>query len=449
MERFHFGLLMGVIGWILQYNFTFAQDLSQNIDSGWILSNAYLVFYMQAGFAMLECGMVRAKNVKNIVLKNVVDTGVGSLCFFAVGFGFAFGTSGNPFIGTSDFLLLSRTRYDLWIFAWAFCATSATIASGSMAERTQFTSYIIYTAFVTLWVYPVVAHWVWAPVGWLHNLGDNGIIDYAGGTVVHLLGGSVGLVGAFVAGPRLGRFKEGSATEIPGHSSVLSALGAFLLWYGWYGFNTGSTKGLSGMKLQIAGRVAVNTTLAACSAGCTTLGFMRITTKKYDIVFLLNGILAGLVTSTSPCAVVEPYACIVIGFVAGFVLIGASKLLVKLKIDDPLDAAPVHMFCGIWGVFSTSLFATKENMEEVLGRAVDVYGLFYGGGFGQVWVQLVGILSVMGWSLFWSFLLFKLLDKFHLLRVEEFSELAGLDNTKHGGPAYPYFQMSELENGNV
>jgi len=305
-------------------------DLIAAIDTAWLLIAAFLVFFMQAGFAMLEAGFVRSKNVANILMKNVLDVSVGAIAFWAVGWGLAYGFSGdatNGFVGTGQFFLVGFDDWPSWIFQFAFAGVAATIVSGAMAERTAFRAYLFYTVFITAFIYPVVVHWAWDGNGWLSAfkddpIGTNGYIDFAGSSVVHVVGGFAGLMGAIFVGPRIGKFgKDGSINPIPGHSISLAALGVFILWFGWYGFNPGSTLGLTGGFAALAAKVAVNTTLAAGAGAVGATFLSRLRTSKYDMGLTLNGALGGLVGITAPAAVVDPWAAVAIGFIAAPIVI--------------------------------------------------------------------------------------------------------------------------------
>lgn len=419
-------------------------DVYYIVNDMWTLNATYLIFYMQVGFCMLEAGIVRAKNAKSIIVKNIIDTAVGTLVFWAIGFGIAFGTSengNNAFIGSGNFFLIDYKHFAFWSFQWAFSATTANIVSGSMAERTHVTTCIIYSIIMSSVIYPITAHWIWSPDGWLYKIGTNGLVDFAGGSVVHMVGGCVGVVGAYMVGPRIGRFDEnGKPVPMPGHSITLCTLGAFILWYGFYGFNTGSTQGVTEGRILLAAKISVTTTICATSACTTTLFYLRYKYGKYDIESSMNGLLAGLVASTASCAVVEPWAAFVIGMISALVFLSLSRLLIHFQIDDPLDSAPIHLGAGAWGILAVGFFASREGMRDI-HPATDVYGLFYGGGFEQLGIQILGLVIVTLWAGITSLSLFYILNKLHLLRIDATSELVGIDNVEHGGSAYPNFQQ--------
>ena len=340
---------------------------------------------------------------------------------------------------------VSSNYFAFWMFQWAFAATAATIVSGAVAERCKFVAYLVYTTCLTAFIYPVVVHWAWSSEGWLSAwTGDdapylkaNGLIDFAGSGVVHMTGGAAALVGAVFLGPRTGRFTPtGAVVDMPGHSTVLAALGTFILWFGWYGFNPVST--LAFEYMGDAARVAVTTTLSAAAGGCTTLAIHVALKNPPDVFPALNGILAGLVSITAPCPVVEPWAAAFIGFVGGFVYYGSSSLLKKLQIDDPLDASPVHFFCGIWGVLSVGLFAEKEYVGSVYAQDPDAYGAFMGGGGKQLGNQIIGVLAITGWVCSTCALVFGTLKALKMLRVSAEDEELGLDSSHHGGDAYNF-----------
>lgn len=432
--------------------------INTNADYFWLLFGTVLVFQMQGGFALLEAGSVRAKNTKNILLKNLLDACVGGLVWWAFGYSFAYGEGGatpNEFIGGKNFFLSSpkdvQGVWAFWMFQWSFAAAATTIVSGAVAERCNFNAYLIYTCVITGYIYPVVVHWGWSGEGWLSafkyadtdsepydpSLGANGMIDFAGSGIVHMTGGACALSGAYFIGPRAGRFRaDGTVVDFPAHSTVLATLGTFMLWFGWYGFNPASTLVFSAM--EIAGKVAVTTTLAACAGGCTTLIVTVMTGGAPDVGPVLNGILAGLVSITGPCVVVEPYAAALIGVIGGLIYYGSSWGLKRLTIDDPLDASPVHFFCGMWGVIASGLFATEFNTINAYGTSTDDYGAFYGGGGKQLGIQFVGCLAIATWSIGLSALLFFGLSQMKMLRVSPEDEQAGLDESHHGGSAYDF-----------
>ena len=443
-------------------------DLFEAIDTGWLLIAAFLVFFMQAGFAMLEAGFVRSKNTANILMKNVLDVSAGAIAFWAVGWGIAFGLNGdvaNQFAGDGHFFLWAFDDWPLWIFQFAFAATAATIVSGAMAERTAFRGYLAYTVFITAFIYPVVVHWAWSDFGWLsafkdNPIGTNGYIDFAGSGVVHMVGGFAGLMGAIIVGPRIGKFgKDGSINPIRGHNISLAALGVFILWFGWYGFNPGSTLGLTGGLAALAAKVAVNTTLAA-GAGAVAMAFIsKARTRNYDMGLTLNGALGGLVAITAPCAVVDPWAAILIGLIAAPIVMFGIEALDRVGIDDPIGAVAVHGFAGAWGVLSVGLFAAKAGVleaaygvsEDASGLVVasDEYGLLLGGGIEQLGIQALGVVSIAGWTMVTSGILFAVIKYTIGLRASPEEEERGLDLGEHGVEAYPDFQPSSAGVGAV
>ena len=422
-------------------------DLTGAIDAAWLMIAAFLVFFMQAGFAMVEAGFVRAKNVGNILMKNLLDASVGCLAFFAVGWGLAYGLSGdasNGFMGDGHFFLNSFDDWPSWIFQFAFAATAATIVSGAMAERTAFRAYLFYSVFITAFIYPIVVHWAWDGNGWLSAftddpIGTNGYLDFAGSSVVHMVGGFAGLMGAIIVGPRLGKYgKDGSINPIPGHSISLATLGVFILWFGWYGFNPGSTLGLSGGFAALAAKVAVNTTLAAGAGAVAATFLSKMRTGAYDVGLVLNGTLAGLVGITAPCAVVDPWAAVLIGLIAAPVMLIGVEGLERLGIDDPVGAVSVHGFAGLWGVLSVGLFASQDGIAQAY-VASDSYGLLLGGGAEQLGIQALGGFAIMAWTMATAGVLFLAIKYTVGLRVSEEEELRGLDFFEHGIEAYPDF----------
>ncbi|KAI5675015.1 hypothetical protein M9H77_05965 [Catharanthus roseus] len=438
------------------------QSVADSINTIYLLFSAYLVFVMQLGFAMLCAGSVRAKNALNIMLTNVVDAVVGSISYFLFGFAFAFGDDGgshsnsNPFIGTKFFALKDipseNFDYSYFLYQWAFAIAVAGITSGSIAERTQFSAYLVFSFFLTGFVYPIVAHWVWSSSGWLcpsssSLLFGSGAIDFAGSGVVHLVGAIAGFWGSIIEGPRVGRFDAfGKAVSMRGHNATLVVLGTFLLWFGWFGFNPGSFDKIlvpypntsnQGNWTGI-GRTAVTTTLAGSTAGIVTLFGRRLLIGHWDALDVCNGVLGGFVAITSGCSVVEPWAAIVCGFIAAWVLIGLNILAVKLKFDDPLEATQLHGGCGAWGLIFTGLFAKEEFVLQVYNTGVSrrPYGLLLGGGWGLIGAQVVEVLVVIGWVSITMGPLFLVLHKLGILRISIEEEIAGLDISRHGGYAY-------------
>jgi Amt family ammonium transporter len=431
------------------------EDLTAGLDQAWLMIAAFLVFFMQLGFAMVEGGFVRAKNTTNILMKNVLDACVGGIVFFAVGFGLAYGvdSSGdaNKIFGWGNFFLEDFDIYAFWIFQFAFAATAATIVSGSMAERTKFSAYLVYTTFISALIYPIVVHWAWDANGWLANaflsedaIGTNGYMDFAGSGVVHMVGGVAGLMGAIIVGPRIGRFSGGRANTIPGHSMTMGTIGMFVLWVGWYGFNPGSTLALSGGFAALAAKVAVTTTLAACAGAVTATLFSKARTGIYDYGLTINGILGGLVAITAGCAVIDPWAAIVIGAVGSLVVMGAIELLERLKIDDPVGAAPVHLGAGLWGVLAVGLFATNDGITAAFTGPTEQYGLLVGGGAEQLAIQALGAGAIIAWAGGASAALFLAIKYTVGLRVDEQEELEGLDIGEHGQPAYNFGDVTSF-----
>ena len=405
-----------------------------SVDTIWVLLGAALVFFMQAGFAMVETGLTRAKNAGNIIMKNLMDFALGTVAFWLAGFGIMFAGDGALIGGFDPFILGDySSTFPSWafvIFQTVFCATAATIVSGAMAERTKFLSYCIYSVAISLIVYPVGGHWVWGG-GWLSQLGFH---DFAGSTAVHMVGGLCALIGAKMVGPRIGKYtKDGKANAIPGHSLTLAALGCFILWFCWFGFNGCSTVSMTGDETLVnASLIFVNTNLAAAVATCVVMIITWSRYKKPDVSMTLNGSLAGLVAITAGCDAVDPFGAAIIGLIAGFaVVFGVEFIDQKLKIDDPVGAIGVHFVNGALGTVLTGLFATDG-------------GLFYGGGFGFLGVQMLGVLAVCAWVGVAITLVFFLLKKTIGLRVSREEEIDGLDIHEHGlASAYAGFSISD------
>ncbi len=407
----------------------------ESFDMLWLVLAAALVFFMQAGFAMVETGLTRAKNAGNIIMKNLMDFSVGAMAYWAVGWGLMYGASIGGFIGGDEFLLAGADYviYRDWMFQVVFAATAATIVSGAMAERTKFTGYLVYSLIITAVVYPISGHWIWSDDGWL---GAMGFHDFAGSTVVHSVGAWAAMVGAIFLGARRGKYVKVDGKTVPkalpGHNMPLAALGVFILWFGWYGFNGGST--LSGTDLDIA-HVFVTTTLGASAGAVGAMITSWLAFGKPDPSFSLNGALAGLVGITAGTWVISPFGAVVIGALAGVLVIGSVELFDKvLHIDDPVGAVSVHGVCGVWGTLAVGLFATGVNDP-------DVVGLFYGGGLGQFGVQLLGVVAVFAWVVVTSAVLFGILKATNNLRVSDTEELIGLDIGEHGMESYSGFQI--------
>lgn len=417
----------------------------RGINTVWVLVTAFLVFFMQAGFAFVEAGLTRSKNTTNILFKNVIDFLFATIAFWAIGYAFMFGSDASGVIGASGFFLDPSNSADVaglpvmafWLFQLVFAGTAATIVSGSMAERTKFVSYLIYSFVISAFIYPIAGHWMWGG-GWLSTLGNLGFTgganfrDFAGSTVVHSVGGWIALIGAMMLGPRLGRFnKDGSAKAIPGHSISLATLGVFILWLGWFGFNPGSQLAATGANADAVALVAANTNIAAAAGGLAAMTIAWFLTKKPDLSNTLNGILAGLVAITAPCAWVTPATSIVIGAVGGVLVVLGALVLEKYKVDDPVSAVPVHLMNGVWGTLSVGLFATDN-------------GLFTTGSAGQLVAQVVGILAVGVWCVVTGYVMFYGIKLATGLRVSREEELQGLDIHEHGAEAYPGDILGEL-----
>jgi len=404
------------------------------IDTLWVLIAAFLVFFMQAGFGMVEAGFIRAKNTCNILTKNFLDFCMASLGFFIFGYAIMFG-EGNGFLGLKGwFLVGAQSGADIplhafWLFQAAFCGAAATIVAGGMAERMKFQAYLIYSFIISAFIYPIIGHWIWGG-GWLANMN---FADFAGSTVVHAVGGVAALVGTMILGPRIGKYNsDGSANMIAGHSIPLASLGVFILWFGWFGFNPGST--LSVGDGSLIARVAINTNLAAAAGGILAMLTVWKLFGKPDLSMAMNGALAGLVAITAPCAFVDPWAAIVIGAIGGILVVIGVVMLDKLRIDDPVGAVPVHGLNGIWGTLAIGIFGKKA-----LGLANN--GLVYGGGITQLAVQLLGVASVVIFVIICMGIVFKTIDALIGLRVSRDEELKGLDIGEHGMESYAGFQV--------
>lgn len=394
-----------------------------SIDTLWVLLGTVLVFFMQAGFAMVEAGFTRAKNAGNIIMKNLMDFALGTIVFWAIGFGIMFGTSKFGLIGGLDLFVKGDYSSTIptaafLIFQTVFCATAATIVSGAMAERTKFISYCIYSVVISAFIYPVSGHWIWGG-GWLSQMGFH---DFAGSTAVHMVGGIAALIGAKMLGPRIGKYtKDGKVKAIPGHSLTLGALGVFILWFAWFGFNGASTLSATGDdSLKLMSNIFVNTNLSAAAAATVTMIITWVRYKKPDVSMTLNGVLAGLVAVTAGCDAVSPLGALIIGSIAAFVMVFSVEFYDKIvKIDDPVGAISVHGMCGALGTILVGIFALDG-------------GLLYGGGFTLLGTQLIGVISVMAWVAVTMTIVFKVIQKTIGLRVSESEEIIGLDIEEHG-----------------
>jgi len=403
-----------------------ADTVQTHADYVWTLVCAFLVFFMQAGFAMVETGFTRAKSAVNIMMKNMMDFSIGSIAFWAIGFGLMFGANATGFFGTDGFFLSDFAKdkdpwlYAFWMFQVVFAGTAATIVSGAMAERTKFTGYLVYSVFICGLVYPVFGSWAWGSLyhgkGWLENLG---FIDFAGSTVVHSVGGWSALAGAMVLGPRLGKYTaDGRPKAIPGHNIPLAALGVFILWFGWFGFNPGSTTAAS---TDIA-LIAVNTNLAAAAGAIVAMIVAWLKFGKPEVGMTLNGALAGLVAITAGCANLTPTFAIIDGAIAGGLVVMAVLFFDRIGIDDPVGAISVHGVCGAWGTLAAGLFNTEAMFDPRI-----------------VGVQAIGIASCFAWTFLTTYTLFRVVKATVGLRVSPEEEYDGLDFHEHGGDAYPDF----------
>jgi Amt family ammonium transporter len=458
---------------------TKAKDVVNPINTTWTLVAAFLVFGMQVGFTMLEAGFCRSRETVNVLMECIVDTCLCGILFFAFGYAFMFG-HGNGFIGWGDadghawwFLQNGPHTYEgtgvaflaHWLFQFAFADTCSTITSGAMIGRTGFVGDLLYSVGVSGFIYPIIGHWAWGPDGFLATMGtaDTGgawrflpdlgmnFHDFAGSTVVHTIGGFIALAGAIVLGPRLGRkFKRDGGGPMLPHDLTIAAAGGLILWFGWYGFNPGST--LSAMDFEGIGRVAANTTLAACAAGLTAMITAYIPSKKWDVSFTVNGFLAGLVAITCPCYWVSPFGAVALGGVAGVLVVLGVELLEYLRIDDPIGAVPVHGFCGIWGTWSLGLFACGQYSAggsgpfppDVSDPNSLLTGLFYGGGWKVFTAQVIGngIITLATFGVAMAVML--AVNATGTLRVSKEGELHGLDLHEHGISAYPEYVISAM-----
>ena len=436
-------LIITIVLFLSAYNLSYADDeplkvadLQQAIDTVWLLIAAFLVFWMQAGFGMVEAGFTRAKNAANILMKNFMDFSVASIAYWAVGFAIMFGVSAAGIVGKSGFFLagnfehlsLGVPKLAYWIFQVVFAGAAATIVAGGMAERTRFPAYLCYSFVISAIVYPIVGHWVWGG-GWLSNLGFS---DFAGSTVVHSVGGWAAFMGTIILGPRRGKFnKDGSANAIPGHNIPLAALGVFILWLGWFGFNPGSTVSATGRNTALIAQIAVNTNLSAAAGAIAAMLLVWFLYGKPDASMTMNGSLAGLVAITAPCDSVAPVSAIIIGVIGGVTVVLGVSLLDKIHVDDPVGAIPVHAMNGVWGTLAVGLFHGEK-------------GLFTGGGISQLGIQALGIISVFLFVTITMGLVFLAIKKTIGLRVSPDDEAEGLDISEHSMESYPDFRVTSI-----
>ncbi|MEE9339383.1 MAG: ammonium transporter [Methylococcaceae bacterium] len=412
---------------------SFATDessLQETLNIAWIAIAASLVFIMQAGFTLLEAGMIRKKNTINVAVKNVTDLIIAILCFWAVGYAFMFGESSSGLIGWSHFFLNGKETgfdYIFFLFQALFVGTAATIVAGAVAERMQFSAYILISIVISVFIYPISGHWIWGNEGWL---AAKGFIDFAGSTAVHSVGGWVALAGIIVLGPRIGRFNEdGSVNDILGHDLLLTTAGVFLLWFGWFGFNGGSTLSMD----SSIGLILINTSLAASAGGVINLVIEKIFHPIIKIERILNRVLGGLVSITAGCAIVSPGNAIIIGAIAGVIVYFIDWLLLRCRLDDPVGAIAVHLGGGVWGTLALALFAPIEQLPS-------------NGHLAQLWVQLIGVFSVAIWSFLTGLALFGIIKLFGFLRVPEEHEIEGLNITEHGAKTVWLETLQAMQN---
>jgi ammonium transporter, Amt family len=440
-----------------------AADVVNPVNTAWTLVAAFLVFGMQVGFTMLEAGFCRSRETVNVLVECVVDTCLCGILFYAIGFAFMF-SHGNGLIGYHWFFLQGApATYEttgvaflaVWIFQFAFADTCSTITSGAMIGRTGFVGDLLYSVCVTGFIYPIIGHWAWGPDGWLANMGSAGNFfpslgmgfhDFAGSTVVHTIGGFIALAGAIVLGPRLGRkFKRDGGEPMLPHDLTIAVSGGLILWFGWYGFNPGST--LSAMDFEGIGRVATNTTLAACAAGLTSIFYGYLKFKKWDASYTTNGFLAGLVAITCPCYWVSPTGAVLLGGIAGVLVILGVDLLEWLRIDDPIGAVPVHGFAGIWGTLSLGLFACgRYGATGPISpdNSAPLRGLFYGGGFQVLKAQIIGSACITLATFGVALVVMLVVNAMGMLRLPAEMETYGMDLHEHGISAYPEYVISAL-----
>ncbi len=409
---------------------TAALDAVNNVIFGgqgvWFLIGAALVFFMQAGFAMVEAGFTRAKSAGNIIMKNLMDFCLGTVAFLFLGYNLLCGT-GNAFFGWGlNPFNFEGTDWYGFVFNLVFCATAATIVSGAMAERTKFIAYCVYSFFISLIIYPIEAHWVWGGTAWLTDLG---YVDFAGSSVIHMVGGIAGLIGATILGPRIGKYENGKSRPILGHNLALGALGVFILWFGWYGFN-----GAAAADGNALGKIFATTTVAPAMATVVAMIFTWVKNGKPDVSMSLNGSLAGLVAITAGCNNVDIIGALIIGAIAGVIVCVAVYFIENtLKVDDPVGAVAVHGCCGFFGTLAVGFFDIND-------------GLFYGGGFKLLGIQLLGIVCIALWTIVTVFILFTIIKKTIGIRVSAEEEIKGLDPTEHGlESAYPDFQTANYK----
>lgn len=391
------------------------EEVARAVDEVWVVVAAMLVMFMQAGFALVEAGFTQAKHAGNIVMKNFMDFSVGAVAYWAIGFALAYGgTSVGGLIAYGGFFFGDTSRASEWLFQVVFAATAATIISGALAGRVKFNAYLAYVPFVTGMIYPIVTHWVWGG-GWLAGLG---FFDFAGSGVVHMLGGVAALAGVLIVGPRIGRFDEsGGSQQMPGHSLTLGALGVFILWFGWYGFNGGSTLGAVGVDIATP---LVTTTLAASAGAIGAMFTVWISSGKPDVGLTINGVLAGLVGITAGAASISFGLAVVTGLIAGILMVGSVRFFEGRRIDDPVGAISVHGTAGLWGLVAVALFSTDADLVP----------------------QLIGAGAIIAWAFATSYLVFKAIDLLIGMRVTAAEELMGLDQSEHGNDAYPEFILN-------